>query len=249
MQLRYFLTGMLVALAVSGCDGPGEGTPDGAKVVSPPSSLPASVEVPTTTMVAGLELAAFRRKVDVPAFRLTARPVSRGLYEECVLSNGCPPLADKDCTQTLPFPADSEEGGTPEDLLRCATADEAASLCTWLGARLPRASEWLLAARGAAVKRFPWEERPECAAGRFDVSRQLSAGACAEAAGPSGLLDVLLSMGEHLLQDSESLFPACKKAACVVGGLLPHAIDVIEPYSSRQVAAAPTFRCLWEIEK
>ena len=236
----------LLACASTACD---ETTASGdtpVPTVTPPASLPEALPVAGALTVVGVELGTLRADVDVASFLIAKEPAATALYSECVESNGCAPLSNEGCAATA---AMFGVTASPElsEILVCATPQEAEDLCSWLGGRLPRAQEWLLAARGAAVQRFPWKERPTCAASRFAFGHALGSTDCEEST--TGMRNILRTPGELLAQDPKAVFPACRGEACAVGGLAAHAIDVVEPASATKLAVAPTFRCVWEVSK
>lgn len=169
----------------------------------------------------------------------------------------------------------------------CVGEDQAESFCAWIGGRLPTPDEWLLAARGESPKRYSWgDEASSCdqhpLAGELadhfnnrigappaDPAKRLDCPAVADdftpevaqhqgGASPSEMEDVLLTPGELLAGDPESMFNACGRddQHCVVFGLEPAAIDSVEPFfeasagsggtHERSIAHAYGFRCVLE---
>jgi hypothetical protein len=147
------------------------------------------------------------------------------------------------------------------------TGEEAGAYCAWVGARLPRVGEWLLAARGQQVQRFPWgvnrascAERPnlhhfdpqccgvDCTSPDAGLVGQHPAGDSA-----LGLADVLMTPSEIVAGDPDAVEVACHdpKSTCIVTGLEPSAIDSFQREPAADAGAqspsnVTSFRCVWE---
>lgn len=97
----------------------------------------------------------------VDAFWIDQHEVSRQQYMQCVKAGACRNPAYARAQASLP-------------VVGVAWFD-ARAFCRWVGARLPRESEWELAAGGPKHRTFPWGARWEAKranAGSFDAARQ-----------------------------------------------------------------------------
>jgi hypothetical protein len=149
----------------------------------------------------------------------------------------------------------------------CVGESQAESFCHALGGRLPTLDEWMLAARGPAPARFSWGDTAITAdqhplggelgtrlaetgpsAPAYDLSApptgtaaDLTVGMHPAGASPMGVEDVLLAPGELLAVDRDGLYGACAITGdhCVVFGLVPGAIDAVEPFYAAPTSAAP----------
>ena len=79
--------------------------------------------------------------VPVARFEIDANEVTNARWEHC--------RSAKRCGE----PRIAGELGQP---VRGVTADEAEAFCGYAGGRLPTGAEWILAASGADMRRFPW---------------------------------------------------------------------------------------------
>ena len=131
--------------------------------------------------------------------------------------------------------------------------------------------EWLLAARGSSVQRYPWGNTAAACEQHGSVGTQ-SMGRCKQGqaevgkvehhpagASPSGMQDILLTPGELLQTSDDALFSVCRasedaaagtKRACVVYGLRPGAIDSVRGLTATaeqpdRSSSAYGFRCTW----
>jgi formylglycine-generating enzyme required for sulfatase activity len=179
-------------------------------------------------------------------FSISKAPVTVAQFQSCVAAGICH-WSDASCAN--PEAAD-------EDVAECVGFDSASEYCSWVGGRLPTLPEWLLAARGPSVQRFPWadamatcDQHPGAKAPPGQVlspdsaelqhrlgycgvatDERLRTGEHPNGTSAAGLGDILLSAGELLRGDSSSLFSVCSspKNGCVVFGLSPGAIDAVE---------------------
>lgn len=90
------------------------------------------------------------RTVDVEAFRIETREVSKEQYVACVKAGACtePESETYGCTWSAWF--------SDERPANCVDQTQAEAYCRWKGRRLPTAREWEKAARGADGRKFPW---------------------------------------------------------------------------------------------
>lgn len=179
-------------------------------------------------------------------FSISKTPVTAQQFESCVTAGVCS-WSDASC---------SNPGASDADVALCVGFDSAQAYCSWVGGRLPSLPEWLLAARGPSVRRFPWgDAMATCAQhpgakappgqllSREDAEFQHKNGYCGvgadgllrtgehpTGASVSGVEDVLLSGGELVRGDDASVLSVClsEKSGCVVFGLVPGAIDAVE---------------------
>ncbi|MCB9681041.1 MAG: SUMF1/EgtB/PvdO family nonheme iron enzyme [Alphaproteobacteria bacterium] len=91
------------------------------------------------------------REVTVDGFALQRSEARVDQLRACVQSGPCAGFAH--------LPAADAPPTRPATWL---SYDEATTLCTFLGGRLPTEDEWELAARGGHTVRFPWGDAPEC---------------------------------------------------------------------------------------
>ena len=180
------------------------------------------------------------------AFSVSKAPITVQQFNGCVAAGACS-WSKATCANPQ---------GSDGDVAQCVGLNSATDYCSWVGGRLPTLPEWLLAARGPSVRRFPWgdtsatcDQHPGAAAppgqllSRDDAVYQRAHGFCG--LGPDGLLqtgihpggassfgveDILLTSGELVRGGPDSVMSSCmsKDGACVVFGLLPGAIDAVE---------------------
>jgi len=198
------------------------------------------VSVPGQQVTEGFAHGQIRRERLVEGFRITRTPITVGQYESCVEGSGC--KAPKQSCSNF-------KKGADDEALLCASAAQADQFCRWHGGRLPTLSEWFLAARGPAVRRFSWgDDAPTCEqhslAGAYqspltteaadrcesDPGKQRRIGRHSDGASPAGVEDVMLTGAELLGGDPEARFAPCrgKSAACSVYGIAPGAIDSVQ---------------------
>lgn len=248
-------------------DGDGDGDADATskeKTTAPAEAVPASIAVPATNMVSGFAGGVLRQQVDLPAFRITQHPVTRGQYAECVDAKVCAKSKAKGC---LPSAYEQLRGrglDQPDSPLACATIAEATSYCGWIGGRLPKLPEWMLAARGPKPQRFAWgDDDPTCdrhpraadVPGRPMSEEAMQEAGCVPAledklpvgaheagAAPSGMQDVLLTPAELVAPEKDAQFAACSTgfAGCFVYGGMPGEIDAVFPISKHAPSVEQT---------
>jgi iron(II)-dependent oxidoreductase len=88
-------------------------------------------------------------QVELDAFAIDEREVTREAYAKCVEKKRCAPLLTT-----------AECGGAPNDPVRCVDWRAAMAFCDFRGARLPTETEWEAAARGPKAFRHPWGSDP-----------------------------------------------------------------------------------------
>ena len=90
--------------------------------------------------------------VELPAFEISATPVTNAAYAAFVRETGHRP--------PLHWPDGEPPAGTGEHPVTWVDADDAAAFCAWLGVRLPTEAEWEKAARGEDARTYPWGDEP-----------------------------------------------------------------------------------------
>lgn len=257
-QARILLAGALLGSASCG-NGSERATS------SPPHQD--TVEIAAGKVELGFALGALRSESSTADFRISRFPTTRREYASCVEADAC---REASCTNDVDAEANEGAAMRPMD---CADADRAAAFCRWIGGRLPRLDEWLKAARGERVQRFPWGDTlPTCdqhpwagaslaarsgvsdaafgkGAPRCVISRaQLAVGMHSEGASAAGLEDVLLTPGEIATPLAESPAAACSDqgtGACVVYGRQSGAIDGVTDVAPSASHTGLGFRCVW----
>ena len=271
---RYTVLAILIPMtwgstSLLGCYGGSGGGPNEALPVPGESSL--LVEIEGGPVATGFAIGKLRRNDQVKTFQITKHPITLAEYRTCVESNICKGPALQTCTdhQSLSLRnADLSNDAAPAV---CVAASDARRYCEWTGGRLPILSEWLLAARGAGVRRHAWgNESPTCEQhplADLDPTRigstrcaangeqpALAVGEHSGGASPYGVEDVLLTPGELVGSDPSAVAPACssEKGACIAYGLSPGAIDSVvnAPRSGVERHFGPDpaygFRCVVE---
>src|SRR5690554_3703024 len=110
--------------------------------------------VPAGKVVSGFKYGQLRTEFDVAGFSISMRPVTLEQFRACIQAGVCHE-SDSSCANLE---------GDGQDAALCVGLDNAQAYCSWSGGRLPRPSEWFLAARGRIPQRFSWGNRaPTCA--------------------------------------------------------------------------------------
>lgn len=260
--MRFVLSAAPLVLVVAvGCADDRVGLPGVGAAPETTQSTGGHVEI-------GFKLGRLRSTAEVAPFRITTSPVTNEEYARCVGAGRCtaPAMGGAACDARRV----RRRVEAPNAPVTCVEPDQASGFCAWVGMRLPTDAEWLLAARGPAVRRFAWGDEPASCdqhplgspppeartvgcervgvevADDVDEAKRHPAGAS-----PSGIQDILLTAGELVAGGSQSALTACRADAvmCVFGGLLPGAIDAVAavPWRTSGVAAGSPppfgFRC------
>jgi formylglycine-generating enzyme required for sulfatase activity len=112
---------------------------------------------------AGLENECPPREVTLSAFAIDATEVTRNAYASCVSAEACDAVPTH-CDDLFGDWDDDPALGDPLLApLICATWEQAAAYCSFVGGRLPTEAEWEKAARGEQGARWAWgHEPPDC---------------------------------------------------------------------------------------
>jgi len=262
----HSFAGLVVGtFALAGC-GHSQQTP-----MAPPDAIPPQVAIAGGSVTEGAAMSTLRSVRAVSAMAISRTPTTVAQYRRCVEAGACgvPEVSAGTCRPDGSKPPGTYargEGGNDVPLT-CATVPQAKQYCAWVGGRLPRPHEWMLAARGPDVKRFAWgDAAPTC---EHSVRALSGPGSCCGAScndpdayvvlrhpkgdSPSGVSDVLLTRTELLDSDDKSVFPACHgSGGCAVTGVPAPGIDhVVSAAPDAMLAisgelASSGFRCVWE---
>ena len=202
-------------------------------------------------MQSGFATGTVRGQRTLSTFRITKYPVTWTNFDACVRAGACAQADGQACRVTTYAPHSlytqpSYDQKTPSAPAMCVGEAQAEAYCRWVGGALPTLDQWLLAARGPELRRFPWGDAPtscdqhpmapqllkrfaavanadpaappvpDCAPTAFDGS-ELAVGTHPTGASPSGMEDALLVPGELLTSDPSCLFNAC-------GQDVPHSV-------------------------
>ena len=184
--------------------------------------------ISAASVVSGFKHGRLRKEIAVAGFSISKRPITVEQFLSCVESGPC----------NVPTQGCGNMDGDAQDAALCVGPENAEAYCSWSGGRLPRLSEWLLAARGRSVQRFSWgagaatcDQHPlarnplrwsDPNVDRAVLVREEGETECGEApelrfrvgrhgagASPFGLEDVLIARGELLAGHSDSNFAPC----------------------------------------
>jgi hypothetical protein len=231
----------LVALAACNSSSPNAQGPHAPS--APPDAIPASIAIGDADVAVGMATGTLRSTEHVASFKIGATPVTGALYQRCVDAGVCA--------------ASSIAAASADSVQILSSVDDAKHYCAWVGGDLPRVGEWVYAARGAAVHRFPWGDVVgTCAqSGRLSLVNESQeaccGGACSDALttnkhpggrSPVGVSDVLAFPRELVARGTDGASSQCGADACVVSGFLPGAMDVLTPVTS---TTGFSFRCVW----
>ena len=259
---------------ITGCDD-GDRARKVVEPRAPADAVPAATEIAGSPVTTGVELGTLRRSHELSAFRISTWPTTVAEYRRCVDAGVCGEPSERigSCAEGSEGKGTDQstyyvvEPGTPGDNLpvSCVTSEQATRFCRWVGGTLPSAAEWLLAARGPQVRRFAWGGDPpdctrhwrvtlestapnQCCKGECDVAAA-AVGKHSAGSSPSGIEDVLSTLGEHVIADPEVEVLGCRGSgtACYVTGNMPGAIDSVLTLPQGQ-AIPSGFRCVWREE-
>jgi hypothetical protein len=264
------IAGLLIVLSTAAaCGSSHREAPPAQHRLAPLEAVPASVSIPPGRVTTGVAFGPLRREATVAAFSISKTPTTVRQFKQCVAAGACSPPSNHLGPCTLGEQGSLYAGsGTDDRPVTCVSSPEAATYCAWTGGRLPRASEWALAARGREVQRYPWgptgptcSQRakvfagsPDCCGTPCDSDAAKVVGMHSSGDSPFGVSDVLLEPAELMSADGSSGEPACQPpaTACMASGLQPGAIDFFIPEPKPTPALAATqivetsFRCVWE---
>jgi hypothetical protein len=240
-----------------------------------PDQIPRSVSVPSSSLTAGYAIGKLKASISVDGFRITAEPVRLRDYAQCVDAGVCTKQSlDTDQCKHQNRTANPSAPGTPSNgdfPETCATPNQAIQYCTWQKGSLPDENQWLLAARGPSIHRWPWgdtapscQQHPlsqasdiseaGCARGQYDPLKVFATGLHKAGTARSGAADILLTNGELLRAAPSTISSTCAgrdPGVCLVVSLSPGAIDAarsitLQP-SPSSMSSLPTysFRCVW----
>lgn len=266
-QPYRFGLAICLAAASAGC----ESGSDPRSPRAPADAIPETVDVSAAEVEVGVRLGVLRKKLHAESFRISRLPTTVAQYERCVDAGACSspssnaPLCQLNdrgvdgATYTVLTSGQAALANTTP--LTCAKPEQAAQYCRWVGARLPGAHEWLLAARGTKVARFAWGELPPtceyhwrtsflggepgtCCKGSCSDLNSSALGQHLVARSPSGADDLLLTAAEMIVPTPKEAVLGCLPGSesCVVSGSVPGAIDFVHSDPD----AVASFRCAWE---
>lgn len=235
---------LLLILGVAGC-GSDKVVPSShvePRTQAPPAGQAGeTVEIRAQTMTSGFQMGRIREDVSVEAFAISRYPVTIGAFKKCVAAGSCEAPSDTACPSrpgeaVVHRPNYGDDTAAEDVAVTCVGVDNARAYCSYVGGRLPTLEEWLLAARGAAPRRFSWGDAgPTCEQHPFAVA-PVSAlnelgipqpgekcqkkpadlgrvGRFSAGASPSGVEDVLLTSAELIDLSSRAALSACRASA------------------------------------
>lgn len=234
------------------------------------NDVPIAVSIPATEISSGVAIGPLTRTDTVAGFRIAKHPVTSAQYRDCVSAGACSTPAQTNCldkSAQAPFNQLTTSQAANADLPAiCVGVDQAEAFCSWVGGQLPTLAQFMLAARGSSVTRYPWgnqpatcKQLPDALRSPFtgpvspctspsDALKNFAVGQHPAGASPLGVEDVLLAPGELVGTSSNPWTPSCGSpyAGCVAYGLLPGAIDAFEALPPEGTAHhAYEFRCVW----
>lgn len=133
---------------------------------APPGLAGETVSVPSSSVVLGFTHGTLRATQAIPSFTISTYPVTREKFDTCVQAGVCSASEAKVNTTAKNGPS------TARLMALSVGVDNARAFCAWQRGRLPTIGEWLLAARGRDIQRFPWGSTPA----RYDQHPYADAG-------------------------------------------------------------------------
>jgi formylglycine-generating enzyme required for sulfatase activity len=261
MAAAHRISALVVASAalVIACD-------DSSKGAKPAGQPPETVSMAGGDLTVGFSEGVQRQSITLPSFRVTKHPITVRDYKACVDAGACSAPANA-CGQGGGL-LDHATFADPDALdvpVTCTKPEQATAYCKWTGGRLPRATEWLLAARGPAVQQHAWGSAPpscdlhprvegvlsqplSCCDDTDDCTHNTltRVGAHTAGASPAGVEDVLFAGGEIVTPDEGTALTNCggKDSTCAVIGRVG-AIEALVAWRD-PAALSTTFRCAYE---
>jgi len=171
---------------------------DGAILSTPAGREPEMVDVPAGKVkVCDLNDQTRCERRRVKGFRMDSTEVTTGRFARFANSGGC----ERKLYNTYGHSTFCNLGapGRENHPMNCVTFMAARDYCKSLGKRLPTLEEWLLAARGADDRKFPWgDEAPDCTKATYHGKEgrgcgndfTVPVGSFPSAASPFGILDM-----------------------------------------------------------
>jgi hypothetical protein len=246
------------ALSAPGCGG-SEGTGFAVNV----KAQGALVSVDAGQTSSGFARGVTRAVQETKAFKISQFPITVQEYQACQVARACGAPKVDECSD--PALANASFGnGVAGNVAVCVGRENAQSYCKWVGGRLPTLAEWLRAARGSGVQKYPWGSRratcaqhPRSIEGDPEMQRYatqpLATDGCAATAeaglvtglhpaGASlatGMQDILITPAELLEGDAQSPYASCGPGMhCLVYGWTAGSIDSVKPYAVGGMYAA-----------
>jgi Sulfatase-modifying factor enzyme 1 len=271
MQTRHetlFASAMFfVVAACHSSTGPAQQT-----LRAPPDAVPTKVSVRSARVTTGAAIGALRGEATLSPYSIAKTPITVRQYRQCVAAGACKPPTIK--TGACVATHGSNDGatyaitsGTEDRPVTCVSDLEAEAYCHWVGGRLPSVPEWTLAARGPAMRRYPWGDTRatckqraaifngaiNCCGLKCDSDEAVRVGGHPAGDSELGVSDVLLTSAELMGADTSSTAPGCgpPASACIATGIQPGSIDFFLPGSAAtnptaSRALVTSFRCAWE---
>lgn len=216
--------GLLPSLLGIGCDG----DQPHARAQAPESALPDLVQVSPAKATLGHARGTLRQEVTLAGFAITRFPVTQKQYGGCVAAGACGAAeVDDKAYEGL---KKSQRERLPQ---LGVSLDQASAYCAWVGGELPSYAQWLVAARGPAVRRFSWGDAlPSCDEYQLDsktsagshkccdeTCRMSPVGGHSKGQSTTGVEDVLTAPSGELIESSSEpgvgMFRCTSKAGCV----------------------------------
>jgi formylglycine-generating enzyme required for sulfatase activity len=235
--------------------------------------IPATVSIAVQDATLGFASLTPRSAMRVERFRIAKHPTTVAQYRACVEAGACRlPTNVETCsahndTSPIDGPTHSIAEGAQMPMT-CASAEQAAQFCSWVGGTLPTLAQWLVAARGREPQPYAWgDEPPTCEkhpwaygmlSNRTSCCKQdagcsldqlTSVGAHPAGASAAGVQDVLLSPAELVSSSAQSPCGGEGDACAVFGrhGAIGSVEGLLRLDDGEHVARlTSSFRCVWE---